>query len=96
MDSGDRIQPCLQIRESSRRKERDPDPAPNPTCLPGHPGISVDVKRGDGASEAGGCFKEPHLHVRTGIPLGLSTGFEVIEAQPRQNAHSFLAEGQRS
>lgn len=50
-------------------------------CLPGHPGIGVDVEGGDGASEARSCLKEPHFHVGTGIPFCIPI-FNAIKAQP--------------
>ena len=65
---------------------------PCPGCLPSHPGVGVDVERSNGAREAGGGFKEPHLHVGAGIPLGCPILVQAIEAQPRQNAHAFLRE----
>lgn len=69
------------------------EPGPRPQCLPGYPGIGIDVERSDGAIEARSCFKEPHFHVGTGIPFRGPIFFKAIKSQPRQNAHSFLRRG---
>ena len=57
---------------------------------PGHPGVGVDVERGDGASEERRGFKQPHFHVGTGVPLVVPVLVHAIVTQTGENAYAFL------
>lgn len=56
---------------------------------PGSPFICVDVERIYGSLKLRRGFKEPHLHVSTGIPLMLSVYYAII-AQSRKYTYALL------
>lgn len=50
--------------------------------VPGSPGVCVNVEGRDGSSKKRCGFKEPHLHIGTGVPLVLTIHYTIV-AQSR-------------
>lgn len=52
------------------------------SCIPGHPGVGVNVKGVDGAGEKRRGLIYPYSHISTGVPLGLPILTVTVVAEP--------------
>lgn len=59
-------------------------------CIPGHPGIGVNVEGVDGARKKRCGLKYPHSHISTSVPIGLPVLIKATVAKPREDTHSLL------